>query len=317
MAHVSLPAMPFGRHLFAYITLGLLCGWYYFLLVLLPTLCFFAIFFRSMLALFVLVALIVLSVYPLNHKPWIGFMNCWIFDVWREYFDFTANASTLDNQFLPGRKLMFFEFPHGVFPMGQFLSASLITTLFPGQMICGTGADIIFYFPVMRQIMAWLGTRPARRKNISKIFSVGHHCAIVPGGIAEMYLMNSSTEEVFLRKRRNTVKVAIQEGADIVPVFFFGNSRLFNIVGGKSSNSWLSQLSRRLRMSLIFFYGRHYLPVPFRHPLHMQSGNIVCVKQCDNPSDDQIDEVLNKLTESVQQLYSCKPDWEDRPLVIH
>ena len=43
------------------------------------------------------------------------------------------------------------------------------------------GADIIFYFPVMRHVMAWLGTRPAKRKNIQKILQAGHHVAIIPG----------------------------------------------------------------------------------------------------------------------------------------
>ena len=51
--------------------------------------------------------------------------------------------------------------------------ASLIDEFVPGQMITGTGADIIFKIPVMRQIMAWIGTMPAKRKNITKTFEKG------------------------------------------------------------------------------------------------------------------------------------------------
>ena len=40
-------------------------------------------------------------------------------------------------------------------------------------MIAGTGADIIFKIPVMRQILSWIGTMPAKRKNITKIFEKG------------------------------------------------------------------------------------------------------------------------------------------------
>ncbi len=126
---------------------------------------------------------------------------------------------------------------------GQFLSASLIKELTPGHMICGTGADVIFKVPVMRQIMAWLGTHPANRSNISKIFQKGYHCAIMPGGIAEMYLVSEKAENVFLLKRRNTVKVAIQEGATIVVLFAFGNTRLFKVAGEGGSQSWLSSRS--------------------------------------------------------------------------
>ena len=69
---------------------------------------------------------------------------------------------------------------------------------------------MFFMFPIMRQIMTWVGTFPAKRKNISAIFNRHDgHCAIFAGGIAEMYLMNDSTEDIYLKKRRNTIKVAI------------------------------------------------------------------------------------------------------------
>ena len=41
---------------------------------------------------------------------------------------------------------------------------------------------------------------------------VGYRCAIIPGGIAEMYLVSDKSEGLFLRKRQNTVRAAIQEG---------------------------------------------------------------------------------------------------------
>lgn len=48
-------------------------------------------------------------------------------------------------------------------------------------------------------------------------------------------------------------------------MFFFGNSKLFNIIGGKGSDSWLAKLSRKWKASFIMFYGRcvrsaHLLP---------------------------------------------------------
>lgn len=116
----------------------------------------------------------------------------WIFRWWCEYFDVTYDNSTIaGDKLVKGKKYMFFEFPHGVFPVGQFLSASLIADLTPGHMICGTGADIVFMFPVMRQMMAWLGTMPAKRANITKILNKGRHCAIIPGGELAMKIMDT------------------------------------------------------------------------------------------------------------------------------
>lgn len=133
-----------------------------------------------------------------------------------------------------------------------------------------------------------------------------------------MYLMSDTEESIFFMARKGTVKAAIQEGASIVPIFFFGNTKLFTIVGAKNgSNSWLSKLSRQMRASIVLFHGRHYLPVPYRHPLKIVSAEIVEVTQCDNPTDEQIQEVQDRVVASVREAYEKKkPDWESRPLII-
>lgn len=319
---MAIKPLPLWKHAFAYVTLGLLCGWYYFMLILFPILLILAVR-GSYIATAALLTLIVLAVIPLKFKTWEGFMYCWIWDIWRDYFDFTGDWETVtalqekDKKAGKKSKMVFFEFPHGIFPMGQFLSASLIRDITPGRMICGTGADVVFMFPVMRHIMAWIGTNPAKRANLTKILNRGDHLAIIPGGIAEMYLMNPDTEGIFLRKRHNTVKAAIQEGADIVPVFFFGNTKIFNIAGNSGSDSLLSKLSRKLRASIVLFYGRHYLPVPFRHPIRMVTGRVVEVQQKEFPSDEEVEAVMQKVIASVTELYEKKkPEWETRPLVI-
>eukprot|EP01041_Mallomonas_annulata_P003197 gene3197-6308_t len=305
--------LGFIEHCIAYVTLGLLCGWYQFLMVLFPLLVFFSIK-GSYIAGTIIATGFVLTMVPLNHKPWTTFTRSWIFKLWIKYFNMEFESTV---QLEKDKKYICFEFPHGIFPMGQFLSVYAVQDLFPGHTVCGTGADIIFKFPIMRHIMAWTGTVPASRKNIKKIFDQGHYAAVIPGGIAEMYVTNDETEKIYFKKRQNTIKVAIQEGANIIPLFFFGNSKLFHVVNGQGSDSMIARWSRRMRTSIMLFYGRHYLPVPFRHPLKMVTGDIVTVTQNDNPSDEDILEVQNRVIASIEKLYKeKKPDWETRPLVI-
>lgn len=52
------------------------------------------------------------------------------------------------------------------------------------------------------------------------IYCSGYRCAVIPGGIAEMYLVSEKTEGLFLKKRQNTVKAAIQEGNEQQTTFF-------------------------------------------------------------------------------------------------
>jgi hypothetical protein len=314
---VAMKPMTFFRHTFAYVTLGLLCGWYHILLVLYPTLVVL-MFRRSIVAGVIFAALIVLTYAPLPKTWWDGLMYSYLFDVWREYFDFTYDASSIAGKMEDkSRRFCFFEFPHSIFPVGQLVSASVVREITPGRMICGTGADVVFSIPVMRQFFTWIGVRSAKKESIAKTFQEGHHNAIIVGGIAEMYLVNAEKESVFLNKRSNTVKLMIKEGANIIPVFFFGNTRLFNVAGASGSDSFLSKISRKLRASLVIFYGRHYLPVPFRHPLRMVSGKIVEVKQNDNPTDEEVAEVMERVKQSLRELYETKkPEWETRPFEI-
>jgi len=289
---------------------------YYILMIVYPLLIYF-IFRGSIIAGSILAFLLTITFIPLKFKHWDGFMKCFIWDIWVEYSNFTHDGSSFTKNASEDKRYIFFEFPHGIFPLGQVLSTAVVDELSPNKRICGTGADVIFKFPFMRHFMAWIGTRPASRKSYTKIFADGHYPAVIPGGIAEMYLVSKTEEAVFIRKRRGTARVAIQEGAHIVPTFFFGNSKVFDSIGN-SQDDWLAKVSRKLRASIMFFYGRHYLPVPYRHPIHMVTGEIVEVTQKDNPTDEEIDEVLTRVIASIEKVYETKkPAWETRPLVIH
>ena len=134
---VGMRPMNVLSELFCVITLGLLVGWYYLLLLALPVL-FYLSLRGNLIAIAIQVLLATLSILPLSYKPWKAFMNSWIFRLWREYFDFQYDTSHSKFNFKE-KKYMILEFPHGIFPMGQFISASIIEEGFPGEMICGTG----------------------------------------------------------------------------------------------------------------------------------------------------------------------------------
>ncbi|CAM9683085.1 unnamed protein product, partial [Ectocarpus sp. 13 AM-2016] len=70
--------------------------------------------------------------------------------------------------------------------------------------------------------------------------------AVVVGGIAEMFMVSNHTETLYLKKRKNFTKISIEAGADIVPVYFFGNSLLHGLVGGEGADNWLCRLSRKV-----------------------------------------------------------------------
>ena len=86
------------------------------------------------------------------------------------------------------------------------------------------------------------------------------------------------------------MREAIKNGADLVPVFCFGNSKLFKVVGesSKVSMGLMKRLSRRIKASILIFYGRLYLPIPIRHPLLFVVGKPMPVVQKADPSKEEI-----------------------------
>ena len=278
----------------------------------------------------ILLLLVIVSLIPINHKPQMWFLKSRIWKIWHEYFDYGYDFDTIQGKLDLQQRYLFWEAPHGIWPMGPFLSCLLIPELtgvpWESKMVCGTGADAVFMFPIVRHIMSWLGTHTANRKSFSKIFKNGYWGAVVAGGIAEMFLGTTFNEGIYIKKRFGTVKMAIQEGAHIIPTFFFGNSRLFHVVGGESGDGKhvsylgkvLQSLSRSLKVSLVIFYGRHFLPVPLRVPLKMVTGNIIKITQKDNPTDQEVQDILSQVIVEYERLYKSdkKPEWESRPLKL-
>lgn len=113
--------MSLFRHTIAYVILGLLCGWYYFIFLLYPTLIILALR-GSYVAGSIFAFFLFLTYVPLSYEPWEDFMYCWIWGVWKEYFDFTYDDSSIKGKLKDGERYIFFEFPHGIFPMGQGIS---------------------------------------------------------------------------------------------------------------------------------------------------------------------------------------------------
>jgi 2-acylglycerol O-acyltransferase 2 len=78
------------------------------------------------------------------------------------------------------------------------------------------------------------------------------------GGIAELFKSSRKEERLYLSKRKGFIKLALQENVDVIPVYLFGNTSVLTVV----KTGVLADLSRRLGVSLTYFWGKWYLPIP-------------------------------------------------------
>jgi 2-acylglycerol O-acyltransferase 2 len=183
--------------------------------------------------------------------------------------------------------------------------------------IYGLGASVLFWIPGYYHFMTWIGVQPASKKNFYRLLKKGW-VAVIVGGIAEMFMMRDDKEQIYLRERKGMVRMAVETGHDIVPIYHFGNTQVLSF-----GPAWLKHLSRRLRASVGMMYGRFGLPIPRPAEIMMACGPPV-VAGPGMPKDHPdflrtVDEVHQQLVDAMQKLYDDHRGmygWADRPLII-
>jgi Diacylglycerol acyltransferase len=72
------------------------------------------------------------------------------------------------------------------------------------------------------------GCIPASKSSLHKALKAGSSALVLVGGIAEMFMLERDKEVIMLRKRRGFVRAAIEAGVPILPVYYFGQSKLLS-----------------------------------------------------------------------------------------
>ena len=291
------------------LTLSLYCCW--------PQVCLLLIVLSFFNQWALLISIFLLSTLAMPAKPllWKPFVQSYAFKTWRHYFSFSfLFEERLDH----GKNYVFAEFPHGVFPMGPLLAGTLCNVLFPGFNIYSISASALFYIPGWRHFIGWMGSLPATSSNFKKLLKRGS-VAVIVGGIAEMFMGHPKEERIMLLTRKGFVRVAVEEGADIVPVFHFGNSLILEF--------WpraLANISRKMRTSIGIQKGRWGTPLPQSRPIFMVTGHACKVNKTDPKKDPaafeaEVNRAHAAVVEELKGLYDRHKGtygWQDRPLVI-
>ena len=87
------------------------------------------------------------------------------------------------------------------------------------------------------------------------------------------------------------------------------------------------QLARISPIPIFFFYGRWYLPLPYKRPVITVIGRPIETRKLINrppgtvypidPTPEEMEVVYNAFKEELRRIYDTyKPSWETRPLVI-
>ncbi len=258
----------------------------------------------------VLLALLPALLPPLRNWPWLRSHSLWKLELRRwnvhvvdermgtpllqDAAASNANVITAVSRRLPAGRMfgggasstkgamLAFE-PHGVFPHGPAMGAVYRLGEYL-QQFRSLGASVVRYIPPI----SWLAqtgagmvpvTKPAIRRHWKQ--HPQHLLGIVPGGIAEMFYSDTPLrdsrgapleETLVLNSRLGFVRLALEHGADIIPVYVFGASQTFRLW---PKWPWLRELSRSIQVFLGVPLGEMGLPAPLKVPLLYAIGEAI------------------------------------------
>ncbi|KAF0038691.1 hypothetical protein F2P81_009175 [Scophthalmus maximus] len=198
----------------------------------------------------------------------------------RDYFPIKLIKT---HNLLPSRNYIFGYHPHGVLCFGAFCNfgteATGFSKKFPGIKPSLATLAGNFRMPVLRDYLMSGGICPVNRNSIDYLLSrngTGNAVVIVIGGAAESLHCAPGMNTVTLKRRKGFVRLALQKGSDLVPVYSFGENDAYKQVIFEEG-TWWRFLQKRLQKMLGFapclfhgcglFFGNSWGIVPFCNPI--------------------------------------------------
>lgn len=198
----------------------------------------------------------------------------WLWSAVSRYF----RATVLGKSLSPDETYMFGFHPHGIYPLtciwlglcNEWKKAQ------PGISFSSLAATIVCRTPFMRDVVLWSGVRDVSRRTISMALEEKTSVMLVPGGQAEMFLHTDDPNIVrVVTRHKGFVRMAIQTGTPLVPVFSFGENQIMSNVHAPDLQAWTV---KHLGFGFPHFpMGRFYSSMPCPSKISVAVGDPVRV----------------------------------------
>ncbi|KAM4747507.1 LOW QUALITY PROTEIN: uncharacterized protein WCC33_005074 [Rhinophrynus dorsalis] len=223
--------------------------------------------------------------------------------VWKHFRDYFPVKLVKSSQLSPDRNYILGCHPHGIISASNFCNfgteAGGFSTLYPG--VCPWLAVLagLFRMPVYREYLMSAGLIPVSKDSLQFLLSrcgSGNAVFIVVGGAAESLQSVPGEYTVTLSGRKGFVRLALQNGADLVPVYSFGENELYEQIR-LTPGSWAWKLQHLFQKYVGFapclFKGTGVFSDgwginPFPRPLTTVVGRPIRVPYSPAPSEDEV-----------------------------
>ncbi|XP_061445780.1 2-acylglycerol O-acyltransferase 2-like [Rhineura floridana] len=249
-----------------------------------------------------------------------GRRSSWVrsWTIWGHFRDYFPIKLVKTAELDPARNYLFGFHPHGVLVAGAFgnfcTEATGFSELFPG--LCPHLLMLPFWFkvPFFRDYIMSGGLVSSDKASASYILSRpegGQVAVIAVGGSPESLEARPGALTLQLLSRKGFIKMALQHGAALVPVFSFGENELFNQVSnpqGSFIRTVQEHFQKAMGLALPLFHARGVFQysfglLPFRRPIQTVVGPPILVPKTPHPSREAIDDLHRDYLEKLNQLF--------------
>ncbi|XP_004840204.1 2-acylglycerol O-acyltransferase 3 [Heterocephalus glaber] len=244
-----------------------------------------------------------------------GRRSAWVrnWAIWRHFRDYFPITLVKTAELDASQNYLFGFHPHGVLVVGAFANfcteATGFSRLFPGLCPHLLMLPCWFRVPFFRDYIMTSGLVSSDKASAAHLLSRpggGQVAVLAVGGPLEALEAKPGALSLRIRNQKGFVKLALEHGASLVPVFSFGENEVFQQFPNPPG-SWVRRvqvaLQPFLRVALPLFHGRGGLPLPFRAPIRTVVGAAIPVQRTPRPSRAQVDELHAVYVERLTQLF--------------
>ncbi|KAF7309536.1 Diacylglycerol o-acyltransferase [Mycena indigotica] len=222
----------------------------------------------------------------------------------------------------PDRPYVFGYHPHGIIGMGALATfateATGFSTAFPGIRPHLLTLASNFHIPLYRDMLLAMGICSVSKRSCSTILRAGPGSAItiVVGGATESLSAHPGTADLTLRRRLGFIKLAIRHGADLVPVFSFGENDIYEQMPNEPGTT-IYKLQQKFKsvfgFTLPLFHGRGLLNynlglMPYRRQIVPVIGRPIPVIRSENPTLEEVMSVQKLYIEELERIWNTYKD---------
>lgn len=159
----------------------------------------------------------------------------------------------------------------------------------------------LFYFPFIRSALSLLGYLPAKEKSYAWAKERDLNILTTPGDVPE-FLTSHHPLKAVLTPNLNFFKVVLKQGMPLIPVLAFNAYKSYKYYPVLFNYRNKLRYGAKL-MPVQPFRGRWFLPIPFKTDLKIVFGTPIKLKQIENPTWEEVEEVLEIYKKSLLELF--------------